>query len=144
MRAPCFWIAAVLSAVALGAFLAHAQSSGISPAPVTSVNGAKGDVTVQTIQRQVSGSIDISSGTASWSFPAQFKNTPTCWVSVATTSAATVFSTPVTTSISTTAVTVSMRAAATVLNVLSLGAVTLWGNPPKGTIVTLSCVGAFP
>lgn len=114
-----------------------------TPAPVASVNNQLGAVIVTTVQRQTSTPIDISSGSVTWTFPTTFANQPNCWPTITSSNTNYVFAQPVTTAITTTAVTVTETAALKLLSI-SLGALTVWGNPPSGTNLTLTCIGALP
>ncbi len=91
-------------------------------APVQSVNGNKGAVTLPIYQRQVSGALAVSTtdGTLTWSFPATFGNMPTCWPSLAATSTGYTFDYPEQTAISLTSVSYLVTAHPKQISIASL------------------------
>ncbi|MDE1158431.1 MAG: hypothetical protein PW791_09160 [Neorhizobium sp.] len=115
-----------------------------SLSPVQSVNGNVGVVTVPTFQRLV-GSISTFTTTNGYSvgtytFPSSFQTTPTCLTQIRSASTTYTYSFPVVTSISTTAVTVQLRASPVSLTIAALGSVSLSTTVPTGTSVDLLCL----
>lgn len=115
-------------------------------APVQSVNGAIGAVSVPVYRRQVSAALAVSTtdGTLTWSFPATFGNMPTCWPSLAATSTGYTFDYPEQTAISLASVSYLVTAHPKTISITSLTLPVVLqitpNGPPAGTTLTLSCI----
>ncbi len=126
------------------ASLTAAQAA--AAAPVQSVNGNKGAVTLPIYQRQVSSALAVSTtdGTLTWTFPTAFGNMPTCWPSLAATSTGYTFDYPEQTAIGLTSVSYLVTAHPKQISIASLALPVLLqitpNGPPAGTTLTLSCI----
>lgn len=116
------------------------QQSVPSLAPVQSVNQQTGATTVPVFFRQVGTCTPDGNGNCTWTFPTPFSVTPTCLSDIGGSASYVYFASR--SSMNSTGVTYSVSSMPKVLS-LNLGAgttnVTVWGVPPAGTSLTLSC-----
>lgn len=152
MRAAVATLAAALLALAPAARAQNVTPSAptladmVAAAPVQSVNGSTGAVTVPAYQRQISSAVSASTsdGTVAWTFPTAFANPPTCFYSLAATSSSFTFDFPVVTAISKTGVALAVSGHPKSMTITSLALpialpITPAG-PPAGTTITFSCL----
>lgn len=116
-------------------------------APVQSVNTATGVVSVPTVCRQATpagspASVSTSDGVVSFTFPNSncgFATLPSCYTSLASSNSNYVFAAPLRSVLDSTHVVFTVQAALKILGI-SLGLLTIWGPPPSGTTMDITCV----
>lgn len=143
--------AAQTAATAAQAAAASAQASVPSQAamaaaaPVQSVNTNTGAVIVPTrafARGTITPSTTTGSGTLTFATQsdmlANFKTAPTCYFTVQSSNTNYVFAELMQTSVDATQVSVNLQAALKILGI-TLGALTIWGAPPAGTVINATC-----
>ena len=117
----------------------------VAAAPVQSVNGAQGAVTVPgTMRASCVVTTFNASGVGSCTYGGftggtAFTTTPDCFAELTATNTSYVYAFPIV-SRSQASATVTMSAAVKLLNI-ALGATTIWTAPPTGTTLTVICRG---